>query len=202
MFWVFPRNLSRYSKNIPIPKPSACLCFLLALLFSGCADRKLSWHYVERAREQIAGAQRVTFVSRVAPANKIPAGSADLAGAITGELLDRNYRVTTQESGADLFLEFSAQVSQQTVTSTTTLPIPFMTKSRTKSEVRNQIHRITLNVILPQDQTIVGMVTVEYSKPRDKVQDAVKDALLGLDMIRRGSLPSTVNLSGKPGQPP
>jgi hypothetical protein len=182
--------------------PVVCWCLAASAVNLGCRDPKLSWRYVDKAPEQVAQARRVAFVNRVTATDKKPTtvAESDLVGAITAELLSRNYRVATQEAGADLVLEFLTQCTQQMVTSTTSIPIPLMHKSHTTSEWREQIHRITLNIVSPEDRSIVGMATVEYPKPREMVGDTVKDVLLGLDMIRRGRPPSTVELGGKPGE--
>lgn len=174
---------------------------LLCVLALGCKTRRLNWQYVDTAPEQVSKAHRVAFTHRITGGSK-SAASINIADAITAELLARKYRVATREADADLVLDFSTHLTQQTVTSTTTLPLPIVHKSRTKSEVKETIRQISYNIISPEDRTIVGRVTVEFTEPIDNARDAVRDALLGLEMISRGRAPATVKLKGKPGQAP
>jgi len=103
-----------------------------------------------------------------------------------------------KDVGADLLFEFTIQSSQKMVMHTSVSPIPIV-PTKSTMEWKRQIRQITLNVTSVADQVILGTTTVHFSSPTDKIQNAVKDLLLGLDMMRQGKPTSQVELTGPAG---
>jgi hypothetical protein len=135
-----------------------------------------------------------------ARADTQPAAQIQHEVSVGGDGMTARYRAA-REIGAELLFEFTIQSNQKMVTHTSISPIPLVPHSSTM-EWKQQIRQITLNVSSAADQTILGTTTVHFDSPTDKIQDAVKDLLLGLDMFRQGKPNGKIELTGKPGTLP
>jgi len=159
------------------------------------------------SRELIARGYKVVYL-RGEPSGQIseeataqPASRAPGRDLIlSGEEISKKCRAA-REAGAQLIFEFSILMRQKMIVKVRESSVPFVANSRSV-EWRQEIRQIALNVIDPNDQSVVADVTALFEKPRQKSVEALQDVLLGLDMVREGRTPATLKLTGKPGAMP
>jgi hypothetical protein len=205
--------------------PFLAACCVLVSVGAGCGGRTLTWNYLEGTPDRLANAKRVALVCEVSLAGQMPmlggTSKEELANAIVSELMHRSYQVTVvrenmmaglapstnasdrskavERTGADLLFEFSTQGVQRMVMHMAIFRLPF-TPHKTTTEWKTEIRQMTLRISSPKDRSVLGTTTVRFDDPKDKLNEAVKDLCVGLDMIRQGRPAGTTELKGPPGQ--
>lgn len=192
--------------------------------------RQLSWHYATGAPQQWVGMKRVALAADITKlsdgASPGRLSATELTTVVAGELMARGYEVSilrldpreaatrdphdgttrldrsAERLGAGLVCECSMQAVGKSGTKSVGVRVPYVpvSPSVSESETAVTIIQASLRLSVPLSDSVLGTVTVRYDKPTKRIIDVVRDLGLGLDMIRDGKRPGTVELTGKPGE--
>jgi len=148
-------------------------------------------------REQAMQGNAVnTKETLTARAETQPVATIERESSASGAEMTSRYRAA-RDAKVELLLEFSAQVSQEMKMRMSVNPIPFV-PSTTKTEWCQEIRQMSLTISDPEEQIVLGTVTVSYDDAEDDIREVVRDALKGLDMIRQGKPSATISVDDAP----